>query len=134
MRELSVLLVDDEEHCLESLSWLLTEYCPVVTQISCLSDSRKVIEYLSENEIDILFLDIDMPHMTGFEVLSHITDRQFHLVFTTAFNEYAVQAFKARALDYLLKPVDKDELIVAVQRALDSGQGQPQESLNESSQ
>lgn len=118
---LSVLMVDDERHCLEGLEWTLSEYCPEVIEIHSISDSREVATFLEAHEVDILFLDIDMPHMTGFEVLEQVQARNFHLVFTTAFDEYAVQAFKARAMDYLLKPIDKDELIAVIQRVQGKG-------------
>ena len=112
---LKIVLVDDEIHALEALEWKLNNYIEDVTIIKCNSPiaSIKVIE---EENPDIVFLDIQMPEMDGFTLLENLTNRNFNLIFTTAHDEFALKAIKVSVIDYLLKPVDKDELIAAIDK------------------
>lgn len=110
------LLVDDENHCLETLSWQLQRFCPAVDIIDSCNQSEQALTILKEQPIDLLFLDIEMPHMNGFELLQQLGKITFDIIFTTAYDMFAVKAFKFSALDYLLKPIDKDELIQAVEK------------------
>ncbi len=116
MEQIKVLLVDDEQHCLETLSWQLQRYCPQVEVLGASNDARKAIEIVKKKEIDLIFLDIEMPHMNGFEMLEALKPINFEVIFTTAYDMFAVKAFKFCALDYLLKPIDKDELIKALEK------------------
>lgn len=112
---LNIVLVDDENDALEALEWKLNKYIVDVHITKCSSpvESIKVIENLKP---DIVFLDIQMPEMDGFTLLENLTYRKFNLIFTTAHDEFALKAIKVSAIDYLLKPVDKDELISAVDK------------------
>jgi len=113
---MNAIIVDDEKHCREVLALLLQKYCPkVVIQAIC-ADAATALKEIERRQPDILFLDIEMPDMNGFEMLEKISDPGFEIIFTTAYNEYAIKAIKHSALDYLLKPVDKDELVLAVKK------------------
>jgi two-component system LytT family response regulator len=110
------VLVDDEIHCLETLAWQLKKFCPEVEVVGVCDTSEKALEILNKEQIDLAFLDIEMPYMNGFELLQQIDKISFEIIFTTAYDMFAVKAFKFSALDYLLKPIDKDELIQAVRK------------------
>jgi len=113
---LKAIIVDDEEAGVESLQLLLKKYCPGV-QVSATANSvSEAEEKINANPPDIIFLDIAMPFANGFELLKRIKSKNFSVVFTTAYNEYALKAIKHNALDYLLKPIDSDELIAAVKK------------------
>lgn len=107
---LTAVLVDDEEHCTDTLSWLINEYCPDVRVLQVFNDPAAALKYLQHEAPDLLFLDIEMPVLNGFDLLKALGPLRSGLVFTTAYDEFAIKAIKHHALDYLLKPVDKDEL------------------------
>lgn len=110
------LLVDDEKPCLEILSWQLNRFCPEVEVIAVCDSAENALSILSNQTVDLVFLDIEMPHMNGFELLQRLKKIRFEIIFTTAYDMFAVKAFKYSALDYLLKPIDKDELIQAIEK------------------
>lgn len=113
---LRVLIVDDEADARENLQLMLTEYCPeveVVGQAGSAAEARTRIEELQPNA---LFLDIKMPGEDGFSLLASIAELDLPVVFTTAYDEYALKAFKQNALDYLEKPIDHEELERAVRK------------------
>jgi two-component system LytT family response regulator len=114
---MKAILIDDEIHCLDTLSMLLADYCPEVEiQDKCWS-AKKGLEAIQKQKPDILFLDIEMPSMNGFELLEQIGEIGFCVVFTTSYDQYAIKAIRFSALDYLLKPVDPKELIISVRKA-----------------
>jgi len=113
---MNAIIVDDEKHCREVLELLLHKHCPKVTIQATCADAMTALKEIDRQQPDILFLDIEMPDMNGFEMLEKINDPRFEIVFTTAYNEYAIKAIKHSALDYLLKPIDKDELILAIKK------------------
>jgi two-component system, LytTR family, response regulator len=114
---MTAIIVDDEKHCREVIQHLLQKYCAEITVVASCASGNEALLYIEKVSPDILFLDIEMPGMNGFELIEKIPHPGFEIIFTTAYNEYAIKAIKHSALDYLLKPVDKDELIQAVQRA-----------------
>ena len=114
---MTAILVDDEKHCRDVLAFLLAKYCPQITLLAACTDGPTGLEALEKYQPDLLFLDIEMPGMSGFDLLSKCRNPSFRVVFTTAYNEYAIQAIRHNALDYILKPVDKDELLQAVSKA-----------------
>ncbi|MCK0130386.1 LytTR family DNA-binding domain-containing protein [Flavobacteriaceae bacterium F08102] len=116
---LKTILVDDEINALEALEWKLNRYVEDLKIIKCNSpvDAINIIE---KEKPALVFLDIDMPEMDGFSLLQKLTYTDFDLIFTTAHDEYALKAIKVSAIDYLLKPVDKDELIMAVAKVRSS--------------
>ena len=117
MNPLTALIIDDELHCLETLRWQLTRYCPNVQVLGSHLSAGEALTALRQHTPQVVFLDIEMPRMNAFDLLNALDPVPFHVIFTTAYDEYAVKAFKVNAIDYLLKPIDKDELVVAVQKA-----------------
>lgn len=113
---IKAVLIDDEVYCLETLSMLLEDYCPQVTIIDQCRSAKKGLEAIEKSKPDVLFLDIEMPIMNGFEMLEEFSEIPFAIVFTTSYDQYAIKAFHVSALDYLLKPIDPKELIRAVQK------------------
>ena len=113
---LKVLLVDDEERATDSLRLMIEKMIPEISRVMVCNDSRKAAEMVHEFQPGLVFLDIQMPHMNGFEVLEKMPNKNFKIIFTTAYNEYAIQAIRFSAFDYLLKPVDMEELQSSVQR------------------
>lgn len=114
---MKAVLVDDEEHCLDTLKWQLEKYCPNVEISRVFQNSVECLKYMMYHEVDILFLDIEMPVLNGFELLNALPKKEFGLIFTTAYDEFAIKAIKHRAIDYLLKPIDRTELEMAVETA-----------------
>jgi two-component system LytT family response regulator len=113
---LKIVLIDDEKNALEALEWKLKKYVDNISITACQSP-LKGIEIINTTKPELVFLDIQMPEMDGFALLENVTFKEFKLIFTTAHDEFALKAIKVSAIDYLLKPVDKDELITAVEKA-----------------
>jgi two-component system LytT family response regulator len=113
---IKAILVDDEIHGLETLSILLADYCPDVKVMEKCSSAKKALEAINNLKPDLVFLDIEMPIMNGFELLEQFEQIPFSVIFTTSYDQYAIKAIRFSALDYLLKPVDPKELIAAVNK------------------
>ena len=113
---MKALLIDDEQHALEALKWELNEHCPEVEVVAATSDPMEAIRLIYALKPDLLFLDIEMPKMNGFELLQTLPEHELAIVFTTAYDEFAIKAIKVSAFDYLLKPIDSDELKATVQK------------------
>ncbi|HLF62860.1 MAG TPA: LytTR family DNA-binding domain-containing protein [Saprospiraceae bacterium] len=128
---MTAIIVDDEKHCREVLEHLLRKHCHDVTLLANCRDGAEALEVLQKVSPDILFLDIEMPGMNGFELLEKHSQADFEVIFTTAYNEYAIKAIKHSALDYLLKPIDKEELKVAVERARERKSFEPSRRIND---
>lgn len=110
-----ILLVDDEKDALEALEWKLNNYIDDIEVTSC-DSPKKAIDIINNEKPDVVFLDIQMPEMDGFTMIEKVENRDFNLIFTTAHDEFALRAIKVSAIDYLLKPVDKDELLIAMNK------------------
>jgi len=108
------LIIDDEKHCCESLQWQLKKYCPEIEVMDICYTAKTGLEQIEKLKPQLIFLDVEMPEINGFELLSTLSEIHFDIIFTTAFDQYAIRAIKFGALDYLLKPIDKDELVKAV--------------------
>jgi len=113
---LKAIIVDDEEAGVESLKLLLEKKCPGVQVTATARSVNEAEEKIKANPPDVIFLDIAMPFANGFELLKRLKNKNFSVIFTTAYNEYALKAIKHNALDYLLKPVDGDELAESVKK------------------
>jgi two-component system LytT family response regulator len=111
---MTAMLIDDEPNATEALTNMLRMTCPDVEVIAMANDAQHGLEQLRTITPDLLFLDIQMPHMTGFELLEKLGKFNFSVIFSTAYDQYTLQAFKVSAVDYLLKPIDLDELEAAV--------------------
>ena len=110
------IIVDDEINGLKSLEYLLAELKEEVNLVGATTDAIEAIELINNYRPDVVFLDISMPQLNGFEVLERLKFKNFYLVFTTAHKEYALQALKQGATDYLLKPIDRKELYKTIQK------------------
>jgi two-component system LytT family response regulator len=110
------ILIDDEADSLETTELLIENFCPQVTIIAVANDAERGIKMIDKMKPDLVFLDISMPKINGFELLNRLTFRAFELIFTTAYDKYAIEAFQVGAIHYLLKPIDTEELIKAVER------------------
>lgn len=111
------VIVDDEPSLRESTKTLLSIYCPEVTVVGEADGVKAAVELIQSSKPDLVFLDIEMRDGLGFDVLHVFPDRAFAVIFVTGHNEYAVKAFKISAIDYLLKPIDPEELERAVTKA-----------------
>lgn len=111
------VLIDDEISNLENLRTLLEKHCPQVTIIATAQNVSDAVDVIEKHLPDLMFLDIQMGKQTGFDVLKMLPTRNFEVVFVTAYDQYGIKAVKFAALDYLLKPIDIDELMIAVNKA-----------------
>ncbi len=114
---LTAVIIDDEQHALEVLQLQLAQYCKEVTVLATCAGGEKGIAAIQKFNPGLVFLDIEMPHVNGFDVLKATSQFNFDVIFTTAYDQFAIQAFKYSALDYLLKPIDITELQAAVRKA-----------------
>jgi two-component system LytT family response regulator len=117
-RKLKTLIVDDEPNAVDFISSIIGEYCPDLEVISKAYDVPEGIKSINEMKPDLVFLDVEMPNGTGFDLLTHFPDKDFDVVFITAFNHYAIRAIKFSAVDYILKPINIKEFIESVNKVL----------------
>jgi two-component system, LytTR family, response regulator len=113
---MKAIIIDDEPNAVDLLQIRLTQYCPQVQVVAACTSSVKGVEAIRLHKPDVVFLDIEMPQMNGFQVLEAVEDMHFALVFVTAYDKFALKAFKYSAIDYLLKPIEIQELLRAVSR------------------
>src|ERR1700730_17493176 len=102
---MTALIIDDEKNSREVLETMLRKYCPEITVLTSCGVAEEALGRIQKEKPDLLFLDIEMPGMNGFEMLEHLKEPEFELIFTTSYSEYAIKAIKHSALDYLLKPI-----------------------------
>lgn len=114
---LKAVLIDDDQSNLSALTEKLVKHCPQVEIIAKCDNGPDGIKVIDNLKPDIVFLDIEMPVMNGFVMLQHLTYKNFELIFVTAYDHYAIQAIRYSALDYLVKPIEIDELKTAVAKA-----------------
>ena len=108
------VIVDDEKISLQGLATKINSVCPQIEIVELFENPRKAQEEIPKLKPDVLFLDIEMPNINGFSLLKNLSPVNFEVIFTTAYSEYAVSALRISALDFLLKPIDPDELKTAV--------------------
>ena len=118
MNEYNAIIIDDERNIREALGLLLAEYCPEIRLCGSAASANEGRELLKEHEVDFIFLDISMPGEDGFAFLKSIPKENYGIIFATAYQEYALKALKASAIDYLLKPINAIELREAVSKAI----------------
>lgn len=114
---MNAIIIDDEKHCTESLAILLNTYCPSVHVQAIVHEAEEAIRTIQQQHPDLIFLDINMPRLTGLQLLEALGKHAPQVIFTTAYDDYAVEAFRVGAVDYLMKPIHQKELIEAVHRA-----------------
>lgn len=110
------ILIDDEQDGLEDLQEAIEKYCPEISVRCACRNPLEGLEVIKQSKPDLVFLDVQMPGMSGFELLEKLSPVSFDVIFVSAFDRYAIKAIKFSALDYLLKPVDVDELVRAIAR------------------
>lgn len=113
---LKTILIDDEQNALQSLEWELLNLKENIHVLGKFTNPVEAIKFIDENEIDCMFLDIEMPVMDGFQLLEKLSNRDFSIIITTAYVKYALSAIKERAIDYLLKPIDIDDLRTTIEK------------------
>ncbi len=129
---LKAIIIDDEINGIKYLQHLIAKNCPTVEIMASETIPEEAIESIEKLKPDVVFLDIEMPIISGFELLEQLKHLSFHVIFTTAYNNYAIKAFKYNTIDYLLKPVDAGELTVAVNKLdLVVKNGKPNLSISE---
>jgi two-component system, LytTR family, response regulator len=116
MQVLKAILVDDELNSLQNLQIKIQEYCPSVKVVAQSQNPEEAIQLILQHKPDVVFLDIEMPRMSGFKMLEQIPEADFEVIFITAYNHYAIHAIRISAFDYLVKPVSIEELQHTVER------------------
>lgn len=132
MKQITAIIVDDELHNRQNLSALLSKHCPEIVVLGEAASVPEAFQLIKTASPEVVFLDIEMPNANGFTLLEMYEDLPFKVVFVTAYDEYALKAIKFSASDYLLKPIDTDELKGAVKELLigQDDQEKTKESLN----
>lgn len=132
---MKAIIIDDEKRARISLSLLLKEYCAEVEVVAECENLPEGVKAIRKHNPDLVLLDIEMPGHSGLELLDFFDEKEinFSIIFTTAYNEYAIQAFKLSALDYLLKPIVPEELVNAISR-LERQKGIQYKALSENIQ
>lgn len=110
------IIIDDEQDARDGLQFIVEKFCPEVSIIALCETPEIGIEKIKELQPNLVFLDVQMPRLTGFDLLEKMEVINFEIIFVTAFDKYAIKAIKFSALDYLLKPVEVDELVSAIQK------------------
>lgn len=118
--KIKAILIDDERKSIETLKHSITKLCPNIEIIGETQVPEEGIQLIENLNPQLVFLDLAMPEMSGFDLLSNISTPNFEVIFATAFDEYAIEAIKHCAIGYIVKPIDDIELIEAVQRAAES--------------
>jgi two-component system LytT family response regulator len=120
------IIVEDELHSRELLKSMVDTYCKQLSVVAVASSVEEGVAAIKANSPDIVFMDIEMQTGTGFDVLQQTTDYNFHVIFTTAYDHYAIKAIKFSAVDYLLKPIDLEELQEAATKAVEKIENTPE--------
>ncbi|MCX6267013.1 MAG: LytTR family DNA-binding domain-containing protein [Bacteroidetes bacterium] len=115
---MNCIIIDDEKHCIRTLTNLLETWFPEVNILATCNESNQAVELIQYHKPDFIFLDIEMPLLNGFDLLSKFDSICFDVIFTTAYDSYAIKAIKYSALDYLLKPIDVEELAIAIEKII----------------
>lgn len=115
---IKAIIIDDEKHCIITLNHLLSQVKDL-TVVATTQNSIQAKELIEKHDVDLVFLDIEMPEMNGFDVVNQFDKVNFKVIFTTAYDQYALKALRLNALDYLLKPIDLDDVNVAIQKFRD---------------
>jgi two-component system LytT family response regulator len=118
------IIIDDEQHCVRALASDLQKHCPSIETVDTCYFAKEGIMAIKKLNPDLVFLDVEMPWMNGFEMLEVLGEVNFSIIFTTAHDEFAAKAFRISAVDYLLKPIDANDLkaaVLKVEKKMDEG-------------
>ncbi len=113
---ITCIIIDDEKNSIQALQHLIKRHCPQLTILETCEGAELGLEAIHTHHPQVVFLDIEMPRMNGFDLLDKVGQIDFHVVFTTAYSQFAIKAFQYSALNYLLKPIDPDDLKETVRR------------------
>jgi len=127
---ITAIIIDDEQAARDNLKLLLDKFCPNVEILGMANNISKGISLILEHDPELVFLDVDMPGGSGFDLIEKLGNNAPKIIFTTAFEKYALKALKAAAIDYLLKPIDKDELITAINKSVQYSQAEMKKALD----
>ena len=131
--KIKAIIVDDEADSRDVLAMAIANYCPDIEVAQLCATPQEGITAIQNEQPDVVFLDVQMPHMSGFELLERVGEIDFEVIFVTAYDKYAIKAIKCSALDYLLKPIDIDDLLQAArkigQRQQQTGRQQRHQAL-----
>src|SRR5580692_954577 len=116
MDQIKAILIDDERSSLQNLEQKIREFCPEIRILAAVEQPADAIFLIRHHRPDVIFLDIEMPHMNGFRMLNELEDYQGEIIFTTAYSNYTIEAIRFSAFDYLMKPVVIEDLQAAVKR------------------
>ncbi|HMR42517.1 MAG TPA: LytTR family DNA-binding domain-containing protein [Saprospiraceae bacterium] len=116
MKKIRAIIIDDEKFCIETLQWEIEQHCPEIQVVETCQSGEEGIRAIRQWSPEVVFLDIEMPYMNAFEMLQALDVIDFDIIFTTAYDQFAIKAIKISALDYLLKPVGGAELRAAVDK------------------
>jgi two-component system, LytTR family, response regulator len=130
MEKIKAILIDDELSSLQNLQQKLVEFCPDIAVAAVTQKPEDAILLIQQHRPDVVFLDIEMPRMNGFRMLEKLNDYDFEIIFTTAYNHYAVDAIRISAFDYLTKPIAIKDLQDAVERLGRNIKGQTRERID----
>jgi two-component system LytT family response regulator len=117
MSKIKAILVDDEESARDVLQNLLERFCSDVDLVAKCENILQAVEEINKQEPDLVFLDIEMPNYSGFEIVKFFKEINFQIIFVTAYDQYAIKAFEVSAVDYLLKPIDISRLKMSIDKA-----------------
>lgn len=127
---LRAVIVDDERDAIQFITSIIEEYCPEIEVAGTASNAASGVSKIQEVKPDLVFLDVEMPHGSGFDLLSSFPNKSFDVIFITAFNHYAIRAIKFSAIDYILKPINISEFKEAVEKVKDKRNDSEYRNLN----
>jgi two-component system LytT family response regulator len=127
MNRLITVIIDDEQDAVDFISSIISEYCPGLEVKGKANNVKSGIEVIKDIKPDLVFLDVEMPNGTGFDLLTNFPEKTFDVIFITAFNHYAIKAIKFSAVDYILKPININEFIESVDKVINKRKNNPLE-------
>jgi len=128
--KLKATIVDDEQDAVNFIQSIIKEYCPSIEVVGKAHTALDGIRIINEFQPDLVFLDVEMPHGSGFDLLTQFPEKTFDVIFITAFNHYAIKAIKFSAVDYILKPININEFIKAVERVIEKRNSSSNQNVN----